>query len=171
VVFDKYQKVYSKHSTYSYKTKTDQIVYVFEAYYYTNTILWCFNDDGEIEWTKNFGYDIVSPYYHEKTCARPCKDNTIALIGHFDNELSYKTISLDGEVIEGTENQNVMNKGKFVDVKQFNNSITHLYDNTYLVWGNDDDNKSSAGGKDSDKEKKKKNKKTVNMMFKIVEFE
>jgi hypothetical protein len=170
VVFDKYQKVYSEHSSYDPNTKSTYIYYIFEAYYYTNTILWCFNDDGEIEWTKNFEYDIVSPYYHEKTCARPYKDNTIALIGHFDNELSYKTISMEGEVIEGTENQKVLNKNKFSDVKQFNNSITHLYGNTYLVWGNDDDNKSDAGGKDKEK-KKSKNKKAVNMMFKIVEFE
>ena len=172
VTFDKYQKVYSQHTYYDYQTKTTQTYYVFEAYYYTNTIVWCFNDDREIEWTKNFEYDIVSPYLHEKTCARPYKDNTIALIGHFDNELSYKTISMDGEVIEGTENQKVLNKSKFSDVKQFNNSITHLYGNTYLVWGNDDDNKADVGSKDKEKEKKKsKNKKTVNMKFKIVEFE
>lgn len=171
VVFDKYQKVYSEHSYYDSQTHTYQTYYIFEAYYYTNTIVWCFNDDGEIEWTKNFEYDIISPYYHEKTCARPYKDKSIAIIGHFDNELSYKTISLDGEVIEGTENQKVLNKNKYTDVKQFNNSITHLYDNTYLVWGNDDDNKSDAGGKNKEKEKKNKNKKIVNMKFKIVEFE
>jgi len=170
VVFDKYQKVYSVHTYYDSNSKSTRTEYVFEAYYYTNTIVWCFNDDGEIEWTKNFEYDIVSPYFHEKTCARPYKNNTIALIGHFDNELSYKTISMDGEVIEGTENQKVLNKNKFNEIKEFNNSITHLYDNTYLVWGNDNDNKSGMG--ENEKEiKKQKKQKFVNLQFKIVEFE
>ncbi len=158
MVFDKYQIIQvlrscGKNCTY----------WAFEAYYYTNTIIWCFNDDGEVEWSRNFEYDIISPYFHAKTCARPYKDNTIALIGHFNNELSYKTISMDGDVIEGTEKQKVSNRSKFSELTKFNNSITHLYDNTYLIWGNDDDSKFG--------EEKSKSKKELNMIFKIVEFQ
>jgi hypothetical protein len=169
VVFDKYQKIYSEHT--NCNGKTCYTYYVFESYYYTNTIVWCFNDEGDVEWSKNFEYDIVSPYYHAKTCARPYKDNTIALIGHFDNELSYKTLSMDGDVVEGTEKQKVSNKSKFSDLTQFNNSITHLYENTYLVWGNDDDNKSGDDNEKSKARKKEdKKKKTLNLIFKIIEF-
>jgi hypothetical protein len=166
IVFDKYQKIYSQHETYNGKTYTTY--YVFESYYYTNTIVWCFTDEGEVEWSKNFEYDIISPYFHEKTCARPYKDNTIALIGHFNNELSFKTIAVDGgDVIEGTENQKVSNRTKYADLAQFNNSINHLYDNLYLIWGNDEEFSSGEG---TGKKKEKKDKNIVKMMLKIVEF-
>jgi hypothetical protein len=78
---------------------------------------------------------------------------------------------MDGDVVEGTEKQKVSNKSKFSDLTQFNNSITHLYENTYLVWGNDDDNKSGDDNEKSKARKKEdKKKKTLNLIFKIIEF-
>jgi hypothetical protein len=79
---------------------------------------------------------------------------------------------VEGDVTEGNEKQKVVikNKNKYTDVNRFDNSITHLYDNTYLVWGNDnDDKRNSEVNKKKDKEEKRK--KTTNITFKIVEFE
>jgi len=173
-VFDKYQEVWETYQEYvnhgqGYRWETR---YRKIGYFFTNSVIYYFNDEGEIEWAKNFEYDIFSTHLKSKTCARPVNENTIALIGYFNNELSYKTISADGDVTEGNEKQKVVikKKGKYTDVNRFDNSITNLYDNTYLVWGNDNDDK-----KDSEENKKKKKeekrRKTTNITFKIVEFE
>ncbi len=156
-----------RYNTGSRGQSTYRTVKEFIGYYFTNSVVWCFNDAGEVEWSKNFEYDIFSPELKPKTCATPYKENSIALLGNFNKGLSYKTISLSGEVEEDLESQNASNTTKIKNVYSIknSNSISHLYGNKFLVWG-----------RESDFNMEKENtsffaKKDYDVLLQIVEFE
>lgn len=164
IVFDKYQEVKESYKEYDagsrrYVTRIRLIGYLF-----TNSVAWCFNDSGEVEWSRNFEYEIFSTDAKPKICSRPYGENAIALLGYFNNKLSYKTISLSGEVAEDSDNFVAKVKTNKTNIFQVSNSneISHLYDNTYLVWGKENDFNS-----DENTSKKKE----YNILFEIVNFE
>lgn len=185
IVFDKYQSLYDRQYTTvtdnsrdrngiakgstpyydnrnngSYTRTRSQSVLV--GYLFTNSVVWCFNDDGVVEWSQNFDYAIISPNKKAITSAGPYDEDRIAIVGHFDKELSYKVISMDGKVEQSDEKQILQYNSKSKkDIEQLNNSLIHLYDTYYLVWGTDDELLADI---------KAKSKKDLKMFFQIVEF-
>ena len=151
VVFDKYQRVIDKGG--------HEFSYAY-GYFFTNTVVWCFNDNGEVEWSKNFDYEIYSPYLQPITSSCIYDDN-IAIVGHFNKELSFKTLSLSGELIEGTERQKVKNKDGKIVADLVINSIINLNNNIYLDWGFESESNNKRGG----------NKNISTVVLKIVEFQ
>lgn len=155
VVFDKYQSKVELLNRNRYRI----------TYLFTNSLIWCFDDEGEIEWTKNIEYNIISDNLEPKTKAFAYKNNTIGFIGQFDDEVKLVTLSMDGDVIEGTDKYNTL---KVLDMDEdlvYKNSITPLFGNKYLVW--------SKVNETFDEEKLKKKKKiyTIGLNLKIVEIQ
>jgi len=155
VVFDKYQtklEIISQHK------------YIMN-YLFTNSLIWCFDDEGEIEWTKNIDYSIISDNLEPKTKAFPYKDNTIAFIGEFDKEVSLITLSMDGDVLDGSEKYPTL---KVLDMDEdlvYKNSITPLFGNKYLVWRKENVTSEEA------KMKKKKKIYTIGLNLKVIEIQ
>lgn len=132
------------------------------GYLFTNSVVWCFNDDGVVEWSQNFDYAIISPNKKAITSAGPYDEDKIAIVGHFNKELSYKKISMDGKVEQSDEKQILQyNLKSKKNLDQLNNSLIHLYDTYYLVWGTDDELLADP---------KTKSKKDLKMFFQIIEF-
>jgi hypothetical protein len=155
VVFDKYQ------------TKMELITnskYIMN-YLFTNSLIWCFDDEGEIEWTKNIDYSIISDNLEPKTKAFPYKNNTIAFIGEFEKGVSLITLSLDGDVLDGSEKYPTL---KVLDMDEdlvYKNSITPLFGNKYLVWSKENVTSEEA------KMKKKKKIYTIGLNLKVIEIQ
>ena len=155
VVFDKYQtklEIISQHK------------YIMN-YLFTNSLIWCFDDEGEIEWTKNIDYSIISDNLEPKTKAFPYKNNTIAFIGEFDKEVSLITLSMDGDVLDGSEKYPTL---KVLDMDEdlvYKNSITPLFGNKYLVWRKENVTSEEA------KMKKKKKIYTIGLNLKVIEIQ
>lgn len=124
VVFDKYQ-------TQKSSAKKDERP---DAYFYTNSIVWCFDDDGNIEWSHNFEYEIITPFGNPVTSARPNSDNTLSIIGQFEEEVSAITLTLDGSVVGNFDPFKI---SKEIDMDEYvvKSNITRLNDQKYVVWG------------------------------------
>jgi len=154
LVFDKYQTKLEHQSQNKYSV----------TYLFTNSLIWCFDDEGEIEWTKNIEYSIISDNLEPKTKAFPYKNNTIAFIGEFEKEVTLLTLSMDGDVIDGSEQYSTL---KVLDMDEdliLKNSITPLDSNKYLVWQKENVTYEQA------KLKKKKKIYTIGLNLKVIEI-
>jgi hypothetical protein len=124
VVFDKYQ-------TKKTSTRKDEAP---EAYFYTNSVVWCFDDEGAIEWSHNIDYEIISPFGNAVTSAKPNANNTLSVFGQFEDEVSGITLTLDGSV---TGNSDPFKISEEIDMEEYvvKSNITRLNDQKCVVWG------------------------------------
>ncbi len=153
VVFDKYQ---TKRT--SVKKDRDP-----DIFFYTNTIIWCFNDDGVIEWSRNIEYDIITPLANPVTSARLNTNNTISIFGQFEDEIAAITIALDGTIL-GDLNPFKIKDEFDLDDYMANNNITYLCDNKYVVWGLEHESYEQT------QKRLKKKDYNIKLNFKIVEI-
>lgn len=105
-----------------------------ETFFYKNSIVWCFNDNGEIEWSRNIEYDIITPFSNPVTSARLNANHTISIFGQFEDEVSAITLAMDGSIIGDPDPFKIKSEIDMDDYL-FKNSITPLYENKYVVWG------------------------------------
>jgi hypothetical protein len=145
LVFEKNQQIYFETSG----------AYADAGYLITNVIVWCINDEGILEWSKNFECENVSPFMEPKISAVKYDDNSIALAGFFDEKLSIKIFSTSGELLENTTaKKNTTANVVQTDYTGYN--FFNLHKDTFLMWG---------------LEGKSTNKNSLNIGFKIVELE
>jgi hypothetical protein len=128
IIFDKYQTNRAGFK----QNKTP------EAYFYTNSIIWCFNDDGEVEWSKNIDYEIITPFLNGVTYGQPNSNNSIALIGQFEDECAVLNFSTDNPNASGNDKFKTSNEIDMDDY-QVKSNITHLFNCNYVVWGIEDE--------------------------------
>jgi len=145
LVFEKSQQIYFETSG----------AYADAGYLITNVIVWCINDEGVLEWSKNFECGNVSPFMEPKISAVKYDDNSIALAGFFDEKLSIKILSTSGELLENTAaKKNTTANVVQTDYTGYN--FMNLHKDTFLMWG--------LEGKSTDKN-------SLNIGFKIVELD
>jgi hypothetical protein len=165
VVIDKCQSLWERH--FRNVTHGSIIQQEFQSeligYLFTNTVVWCFNDDGVVEWMQNFDYAIVSPKMKAITSAVPYDENRIAIIGLFGYDITCKKISMDGKVERNDEKLPLQYLSKFNNNKfdLLNNSLIRLFDHYYLVWGTDEELTTEA---------QTNSKKDLKLFFQIVEL-
>lgn len=129
VVFDKY--ITGERSQ---KQSREQ-----DVFFYTNSIILGFNDEGEMEWGNDLEYDIVTPYMSSVTSAIPNANGNIILFGEFEKEFSTVTFSsTDGSITDGLDKFKIADE---IDMDEYlvKNNITHLYGDKYVVWGNENE--------------------------------
>jgi hypothetical protein len=151
VVFDKYQSKLEVQSQNKYTI----------TYLFTNSLIWCFDDEGEIEWTKNIEYNIISDNLEPKTKLFPYK-NALGFIGEFDKEVTLITLSPDGDVVDGSEKYKTLDVLDLDEDLILKNSITALDNNKYLVWQRENVTYEQA------KLKKKKKIYTIGLNLKVI---
>ncbi len=146
LVFEKSQEIF--YETYG--------AYADAGYLITNIIVWCINDEGVLEWSKNFECENVSPFMEPKISAVKYDDNSFALAGFFDEKLSIKILSTNGELIENTSTKKSTNNASVVQTDYTGYNFVNLHNDTFLMWG---------------LEGKSTNKNSLNIGFKIVELD
>jgi hypothetical protein len=95
LVFDKYQAMLYPRDEMGEKT----------ILYYTNSVIYCFNDSGEIIWSNSIDYSIYSKSIGKQTFAAPIDNETIGLTGLFNNK--YSTIRISAETGKVSNNENI----------------------------------------------------------------
>lgn len=132
LVFEKYQEIYNENS--EFKTTI--------GYLYTNFIMWCVNDEGVLEWSKNFECENVSPFIEPKISAVPYNENSFALFGFFNSDYSYKIISEDGTMVKDTQEEKTVTNAKTIQTEAVGYNTLNLQNGKFLVWGVNANNKS-----------------------------
>jgi len=145
LVFEKSQEIF--YETYG--------AFADAGYLITNVIVWCINDEGILEWSKNFECENISPFMEPKISAVKYDENSFVLAGFFDEKPSVKILSSNGEIVENTSTKKIANSNLIqTDFTGYN--FVNLYKDTFLMWG--------IEGKNT-------NKSNLNIGFKIVELE
>ena len=103
--------------------------------------------------------------WSQKTKAFPYKNNTIAFIGEFEKDVTLITLSMDGDVIDGSEKYKTLQVLDMDEDLIYKNSITPLFGNKYLVWGKENVTEEQA------KLKKKKKIYTMGLNLKVIEIQ
>jgi hypothetical protein len=159
-VNDKNYVVFDKYQTKRTSMKKDREP---EVLFFTNTIVWCFNDNGEIEWSRNIEYDIITPFSNPVTSARLNANNTISIFGQFEDEVAVITLAMDGSMIGDPDPFKVKSE---IDMDDYlvKNSITPLSENKYVVWGLENESYEQA------QKRLKKKDYNIKLNLKIVEI-
>lgn len=123
-VFEKYQEMYLENSN-SYTTV---------GYLFTNVIVWCVNDEGVLEWSKNYECENISPFEKSKISAKPHIDNSFVLFGFFNSDYSYKIISEKGAVIKDTQEEKTVTNAKTLQTELVGYNTLKLNKGTFLIW-------------------------------------
>jgi len=103
-------------------------------YLFTNIILWCVTDDGNIEWTKNIECEYVSPFLESKVVAVKHNDSSFVLVGYFNSNISTMILSSTGEILKEEEEAETPSlKGEKFDFVGY--SIFSNTNNSFTIWG------------------------------------